>query len=170
MNRLQLATLLSWAGDQGIKGRKRLQKVVYLLQQAGCNLDCQFTLHYFGPYSRDVADACDEMVAAGLVDECVVQESSFKQYGYALKPRTRDLLSQVADSRMQPFRSLATALVNEQIWQLELGSTILYFFGQNKDWDNAFSQACQFKKVDTTAQPSQRALELAQRVASQSVN
>ncbi len=35
MNRLQLATLLSWAGDNGLQGRKRLQKVVYFLQEAG---------------------------------------------------------------------------------------------------------------------------------------
>ncbi|MFO1064120.1 MAG: hypothetical protein U0892_09680 [Pirellulales bacterium] len=34
MNRLQLATLLSWAGQDGLSGRKRLQKVVYLLQEA----------------------------------------------------------------------------------------------------------------------------------------
>lgn len=59
MNRLQLATLLSWADDQSIQGRKRLQKVVYFLQYAGCPLDCRYTLHHFGPYSRDVADACD---------------------------------------------------------------------------------------------------------------
>lgn len=69
MNRHQLATLIWWAGEAGIQGRKRLQKVVYFLQQAGCPLDCQYTLHHFGPYSRDVADACDEMVAARLVVE-----------------------------------------------------------------------------------------------------
>lgn len=69
MNRHQLATLLSLAGEQGFSGRKRLQKVVFLLQQAGCDLGCHFTLQPFGPYSLDVAHAIDEMVAAGLVIE-----------------------------------------------------------------------------------------------------
>ena len=56
MDRYQLATLSSWAGERGIQGRKRLQKVVFLLQAAGCPLSSHFTLHHYGPYSRDVAD------------------------------------------------------------------------------------------------------------------
>src|SRR5215469_12009355 len=124
MNRLQLATLLSWAGDGGLQGRKRLQKVVFFLQEAGCLLDCQFTLHHFGPYSRDVADACDEIVAAGLVEEVGGPTTGDPQYGYRLKPETRRLLQQTPDAQMQRFQALGTELINTEIWQLELGSTI----------------------------------------------
>jgi uncharacterized protein YwgA len=169
MNRLQLATLISWAGDTGLEGRKRLQKVVFFLQQAGCPLDCQYRLHYFGPYSRDVADACDEMVAAGLVIETGRPRNGAMQYDYSLKPEIRQLLEQTPDPRLQPFQPLGTELINESLWGLELGSTILFFYGQISDWNTAFAKACQFKKVDTTNESSQHALELAKRVSGQAV-
>ena len=170
MNRLQLATLLSWAGDAGIKGRKRLQKVVFFLQQAGCPLDCRFTLHHFGPYSRDVADTCDEMVAAGLIEEHGGPPTGEMQYGYTLKPATRHLLGQTADAQLRPFQTLGTDLINENLWSLELGSTILFFYGQSGDWNQALTRACEFKKVPANVVPSRVALALAQRVAARTGN
>lgn len=167
MNRLQLATLLSWAGETGIQGRKRLQKVVFFLQQAGCPLGCQYTLHHFGPYSRDVADACDEMVAAGLIEEKIEPQAGITQYGYTLKPQTLEFLRQVPQQQLQPFETIAKQLINENIWSLELGSTILFFYKQNGDWNDALAKACQFKKTEPANEFSQAALVLAQRMADQ---
>ncbi len=169
MNRLQLATLLSWAGDRGIQGRKRLQKIVFFLQQAGCDLGCRYTLHYFGPYSRDVADACDEMVAAQLIDENVVDQSGNKQYAYTLKPQTRELLRNTPENQLKKYQSLGKALVQEGIWSLELGSTILFFYRQSGDWHDALAKACTFKKSSPDEEASRAALALAQRVATQAV-
>ena len=164
MNRLQLATILSWAGESGLQGRKRLQKVVYFLQQAGCRLDCRYTLHHFGPYSRDVADACDEMVAAGLIEEEARPQSWGTQYSYKLAPRTGELLSQANDQSMEPFSSLGADLISQDIWLLELGSTIQFFYGQTRDWAEALEKACAFKKASSEAEESRKALELARRV------
>ena len=167
MNRLQLATLLSWAGETGIQGRKRLQKVVFFLQDAGCPLGCQYTLHHFGPYSRDVADACDEMVAAGLIEEKVEPQAGITQYRYLLKQQTQELLRQVPQGQMQAFEAIARELISENIWSLELGSTILLFYRQSGDWNDALTEACQFKKTEPEDEKSQISLRLAQRVASQ---
>ncbi len=133
MNRIQLATLLSWAGEAGIQGRKRLQKVAFFLQQAGCPLNCEYTLHFFGPYSRDVADACDEMVAAGLIEELGGRETGTMQYAYKLKPATREYLRQVADASMAKFEEVGKQLIQENIWRLELGSTILFHYRRSGD-------------------------------------
>jgi uncharacterized protein YwgA len=170
MNRLQLATLLSWAGDSGLQGRKRLQKVVFLLQQAGCPLDCRFVLHHFGPYSRDVAAACDEIVAAGLVDETGGPATGEMQYSYTLKPATRTLLEQTPDSQMELFEGLGRQLISTEIWPLELGSTILFFYGQTGDWDEALAHACKFKKVPAEITASQNALALVKQVQRERVN
>lgn len=173
MNRLQLATLLSWAGNGGLQGRKRLQKVVFFLQEAGCPLDCRYTLHHFGPYSRDVADACDEIVAAGLVNEIAESQNGVTQYTYALKPSTRDLVADEPDLGLRPFENLARELIDPgttPIWWLELGSTILFFLGSSANWDKAFADACDFKKVNVVDASSRRALELAQRVRDQAEN
>ena len=165
MNRLQLATLLSWAGDEGLQGRKRLQKVVFFLQEAGCPLDCQFTLHHFGPYSRDVADRCDEMVAAGLINQAGGPPNGQMHYTYALKPKAREALEQTVDAEMPRFHELGVRLIKEDLWSLELGSTILYFQDQERDWGRALNKACEFKKVVANIESSQAALALARQFA-----
>ncbi len=164
MNRRQLATLLSWAGDQGLEGRKRLQKVIFFLQQAGCPLNCDYILHHFGPYSHDVAETCDEMVAAGLIDECTVEAGGIKKYRYMLPSKTLELLSKSSDPALQPFEELGKRLIEEKMWPLELGSTILYFFEKQGDWDTAMVKACEFKDVNPHDSTSKAALELARRV------
>ena len=162
MNRLQLATLLSWAGEGGLDGRKRLQKIVYFLQYAGCPLNCDFTLHHYGPYSRDVADACDEMVAAKLLDESGGPAES-TSYTYKLYPATRGYLDHVPHQDLEQFKALGEALINENLWSLELGSTILYFYDQTEDWATAFNRACSYKKKATESTASQNALNLAKK-------
>jgi uncharacterized protein YwgA len=166
MNRLQLATLLSWAGVNGLQGRKRLQKVVFFLQEAGCPLDCDYTLHHFGPYSRDVADRSDEMVAAGLLDEKVEVINGLTQYTYTLASGIRDLVATEPDRGMDRYRELGSELMDPartNLWWLELGATILFIFRQTGDWDHALARACEFKKVKAADAPSQRAFELAKR-------
>ena len=158
MNRLQLATLLSWAGEDGIQGRKRLQKIVFFLQHAGCPLNCDYTLHHFGPYSRDVADACDEMVAAGLIVEDGGPQAKTMSYVYTLKPETRQLLKTASEEQLPPFKELGESLIQENLWTLELGSTILYYFRDTADWDSAMTNACRFKKVTPGDNKSVKAL------------
>jgi len=160
MNRLQLATLLSWAEDQRIEGRKRLQKIVYFLQCAGCPLDCHYTLHHFGPYSCDVADTCDEMVAAGLIEESG-GPSLAAPYSYKLPPTTRDLLTNTIDERVQKYMKFGKGLIEENLWSLELGSTILYFYSQTNEWDCALTKACEYKHTTPELAASQAALRLA---------
>lgn len=169
MNRLQFATLLSWAGDEGLQGRKRLQKVVFALQQIGCPLDSHFILHHYGPYSRDVADICDEMVAADLVEES--QQMGSAQYVYKLSQRTSVLLAKTnVDDRLKSFKERAEDLLKEDLWTLELGSTILYYFGQNRDWDDSMGMACDFKEKPKSDKRSQLALEFAQNLVTSAAN
>jgi uncharacterized protein YwgA len=165
MNRHQLATLLSWAGEQGFSGRKRLQKVVFFLQQAGCDLGCHYTLHHFGPYSRDVADTCDEMVAAGLVEETGGPKKGSMQYAYKLKPQILKLANEAPEPRVQQFCDLGKRLIGADLWQLELGSTILFFHRQNRDWESALKEACTFKKVPSDVAASRDSLNFAKNLA-----
>lgn len=164
MNRVQLATLLSWAGEDGLDGRKRLQKIVFFLQHAGCPLGCDYTLHHYGPYSRDVADTCDEMVAADLIEEGGGPSQGRKQYTYKLPQKTQRLLEGVSDEQMNRFETLGKRLIGEEVWPLELGSTILFFYEQGGDWGNALVEACAYKKADAEHQASKNALALAQQV------
>jgi hypothetical protein len=171
MDRYQLATLSSWAGPHGIQGRKRLQKVVFFLQAAGCSLDCRFSLHHYGPYSRDVANACDEMVAVGLFQEEVTANPAGARYGYRLTPQAVRLLAVTEQTEpfrsqsMNPYRDLGAKLLGEDLWRLELGSTILFFYPQSRDWNLALQRACEFKKVPQGTPATAGALELAREVS-----
>lgn len=170
MDKYALAKLVQWSGSGGVVGRKRLQKVVYFLQQAGCTLGAEYSLHHYGPYSRDVAEACDELVASGLLDERAEMNSVGTQYTYrlsagagesALSQTERRLAERTAD--LGTFRSLAEELLSRDLWELELGSTILYFYDKTTDWDKAAQLACEFKRrnvANETALPSARALAM----------
>lgn len=161
MNRHQLATLLSWGGEQGVSGRKRLQKVVFFLQEAGCDLGCHYTLHFFGPYSRDVADSCDEMVAAGLIIETGGPRNGAMPYSYKLTPEILESVNKSPEPNVDRFRQRGKELIKTDLWQLELGSTILFFHRQSSDWDSALKEACTFKKVPADSADSLGALSYA---------
>ncbi len=54
----------------GVVGRKRLQKIVHLLREAGNDeFKQKFILHYFGPFSRQLAAQLDYLDDVGLVTE-----------------------------------------------------------------------------------------------------
>src|SRR4051812_960917 len=117
MDKFQLAMLAQWAGADGLKGRKRLQKTVFLLQFAGCPLDADFVLHRYGPYARDVADVCDEMAAEGLLEEVIDEVSNARQYNYKIPVHTVSLLEKTAEAvparaaAIKPFETLAKNLL-----------------------------------------------------------
>ena len=48
---------------------KGMQKMIFLLQAAGCPLDAEYDLHNYGPYSQDVAQLADELTRASLLAE-----------------------------------------------------------------------------------------------------
>lgn len=176
MEKYPLAKLIQWAGPEGVKGRKCLQKIVFFLQKAGCPFGADYTLHHYGPYSRDVAEACDALVAAGILEEGVEQNAVGKQYSYTLSADTGGPAIERTEARMDEqmrttvtaFRSLAEDLLRETPWELELGSTILYFFGKSRDWDEAQRLACEFKQRNAATEPALPAAKaLAMRVHEQ---
>lgn len=171
MGKYPLVKLIQWAGPAGLHGRKRLQKVVFFLQQAGCPLDAEYTLHHYGPYSRDVAEACDELVASCLLSETPSPNTVGTQYVYTLPDLGRTAIEQTElhlpdQSRViAGFKSLAEELIQTDLWELELGSTILFFRARTAAWEEATCRACEFKKIDRSKSPSVApALALAQKV------
>src|SRR5713226_644545 len=82
MERYQLAKIVDWAGT--FRSRKRMQKLIFLLQAAGCPLDVDYDLHRYGPYSQDVARLTDEMVREKLLSERRETHPYGEQYSYVL--------------------------------------------------------------------------------------
>ena len=70
-------------------------------------------------------------------------------------------------SKCSGSKRLERSLINKHIWTLELGSTILFFYRQESNWQHALTNACEFKKVPSDAQAGQAALALAKHFEAQ---
>src|SRR4051794_19223854 len=102
MTRYQLAKLVYWA--QTIRTRKRLQKIVVMLQAAGCPIEADYRLHHFGPYSDGVAHLADEMTQLGLLVEEESSNGLGSTYDYRLSDKAKQQLQEfekTAEGRAQ---------------------------------------------------------------------
>lgn len=173
MEAYYLAKLIQWSPGSELKSRKRMQKVVYLLQTAGCkSLDAEFTLHHYGPYSQDVAALTDQMVAGGLLLEKAEpnQQMGFS-YSYQLSDEAEKSLikfeaeecGRKAASQIGQFKSKADELLKKEVRELEYAATAAYFYLQTKNWDEAENKTCEFKRIPTDGTEIRAAAVLARR-------
>jgi uncharacterized protein len=172
MNRYQLAKIVDWAGT--LHSRKRLQKVVYLLQEAGCPLQADYTLHHYGPYSQELARLTDEMVRSSLLEENSETTSFGVQYSYRLPEKTRRKLNEYERSPqsrdslgiMASFQKKAKSLIDAELKDLEIAATLVYFHRQDGNWSLAAEKTRQFKNLPAGSPLLQRAEDLAKQVVS----
>lgn len=62
------SALLALAVSNGIYGRKKLQKIVYLANCAGWDVIQDYRFHLYGPYSDYVLAEIENLSEEGLVD------------------------------------------------------------------------------------------------------
>lgn len=166
MTRYQLAKLVQWAGT--LQTRKRLQKTVYLLQQAGVPFCDQFHLHFYGPYSHDLAGTVDEMVTAGLIKE----ECLGSSYNYSLEPPVEQALEELekedygkkALAELTPFKPLFDELQETDLRVLELASTVVYHRKRGGGAEAAVKATCAFKDEPADSDNTKNAVRLAEKV------
>src|SRR5262245_4108 len=147
MTRYQLAKLIEWAGT--LRTRKKMQKVVFLLQAAGCPYGADFGLHHYGPYSQDLARLADEMVRQGLLRE----GSTGQEYHYTLSEDARAKLAEfesgsegaTAVGGVAPFAECARRLLAVEVKELEVAATVAFFRRQGHEWPAALEKTRLFK-------------------------
>ena len=112
-----------------VEGRKRLQKIVHLLKVRGArDFPYRFILHYFGPFSRELASDLDFVVGTGLVEE---QAPPGGEGSYVYTPRNPAIGKRVrrlrGHERHDPdWADLAGALAVEDTGFLETLSTVVF--------------------------------------------
>ncbi|NQT00438.1 MAG: hypothetical protein HQ580_00290 [Planctomycetes bacterium] len=151
-----------------VDSRKRLQKSIYLLQLADCPLKCDYLLHYYGPYSFELADLIDQLKGAEIIKESAdltgygnqryisqIADKGTRVLGEFEKSKTgKDLYAQI-----KRFVPLFQKLNQEDLWVLELGATVGYYYKGN--WEVALIQTAAFKKIRKDDKNLLRAIELA---------
>jgi len=91
--------VIDQAGERGIVGRTRLQKVVYFLCDR-LGIDARYAPYYYGPYSEHVARSVDSLIARGLVSEEVKKVRSDgpfegRRYTYKVTPEGREVVASI---------------------------------------------------------------------------
>lgn len=173
MNMYALTKLIS--SVEFVDARKRLQKAVFLLQQAGCDLGAEYFLHFYGPYSRDVAEATDQLAAEGILLETPqTQAYGSPQYSYSVTPRGREVLGNYERSPegaeavkgIRPHLERFQRLNGVPLWTLELAATIVFYHSQGElEWEDAEKKTAEFKQVAPNASVLREASELARQFA-----
>lgn len=115
-----------------VEGRKRLQKIVHLLGASGAReFRHRFVLHYFGPFSRELAADLDFLQAAELLLEKAPPEGTSGAYVYTL-PSSEDVEERLRTLSPQPGDStpawvdLAAKLNQADTRTLEALSTVVF--------------------------------------------
>jgi uncharacterized protein YwgA len=170
MTRYQLLKLVSWVGT--LHSRKRLQKVAFLLQAGGCPLEADFFLDTIGPYSDDVRHVVDELVVLSLLTEHSEKNGAGEVYSYSLAEPAREQLAQLEQtergrrlaSQMAPFEGLARSLLQEDVKELDVAASMLYFRRLGYDWGDAVAKARSLKSLPADGPLVARAEKLARSV------
>ncbi len=54
---------------QTVKGRKKMQKIVHLLEMVGLDLPFKYEYHHYGPYSAELQEEINYLVQHGFLSE-----------------------------------------------------------------------------------------------------
>lgn len=171
MTKYQLAKLIQLAG--GINSRKRVQKTVHLLQAAGCPLEVSdYRLHFYGPYSFELAEQLDSMVKSEILVESQCETQFGPQFNYQFNSDfTESLETFESTSRgrelktdLEGYQTLLTQLSDKGSRVLELASTIVSFREGGNSREIAISETADFKREDVQSQSMQEAQDLAEDV------
>jgi uncharacterized protein YwgA len=166
MKEYWLAKLIGSVGE--VKSRKQLQKSVYLLQVAGCPLKCDYVLHYYGPYSFELAELTARLKGAGVIEEKPVDVGFGRQYSCNLDPTIGESLlrnfektgeGKKAYKDIEKFIERFKYLNSKKLWLLELAATVAFLF--QGDWETAKKQTAAFKKIPFPEDNLSQATDLA---------
>ncbi len=127
---LNLLQLIDYLGGS-VDGRKKLQKLVYLIQHKGGPFQEVFQYHLYGPFSEQLANEIEEMKVFGLVRETQEPTSSGYKYRYSITKHGTQLLQSLSDSGLKPFKELIAELGQYDARDLELKATILFLAESN---------------------------------------
>lgn len=126
MNIEKLVTdIVSLNKDQRLVGKTRLQKTFYLLDQLGMNSGADFTYHYYGPYSADVASAA-EMATLFYNFDATERVSGARSVPYTSYSSRETAPARLGGLSSSTAQSALNAMVQVSDTVLELAATMVF--------------------------------------------
>jgi uncharacterized protein len=97
--------------DEPVRGRTMMQKIVFILRSRFYAFkDFTYSLHYYGPFSRDLANQLDFLVARGLVEEDEVPTGGALRYDIYITEDGRRKIGTESSRQVNDMVSMARGL------------------------------------------------------------
>lgn len=109
-----------------VVGRKKLQKMIYILKKIGLPFQEKYAFHFYGPYSEELTLRIEELCNLGFITEEKQEKGHYYQYQYQLTEAGRSFLDQVQDDLPQCKQQIKQ-LNDQRSRFLELVATMLFF-------------------------------------------
>lgn len=147
-----------------IETRKKVQKIVHILQAMGAPFPERFDFHHYGPFSSELWREIEAFEAEGLVTEAAIQGNLPT---FRLEPTNKLLSLLEEDSGVddEPWVEWAEELNAKRPRRLEGISTLLYFHQRLwpvQTWSSKFKEL-KPQLMDEYEQCHAEAMELLQR-------
>lgn len=114
------------ATAEGITGRKKMQKMIYILKKLGVPFQEKYEFHIYGPYSEELTARVEELCDMGFLSEEREDKGSYVQYKYAVTQEGNDFRGTLKESILDS-PEVAGKLNGKSSRFLELTATLLYF-------------------------------------------
>lgn len=109
-----------------VTGRKKLQKMIYILQQCRVPFEEKYQFHFYGPYSEELTLRVEELCNLNFLNEEKEEKSNYHQYHYSITEDGATFLKQF-EVNIPGIEDRISVLQDCSARFLELVSTVLYF-------------------------------------------
>ncbi|BFH60496.1 YwgA family protein [Paenibacillus azoreducens] len=127
-----------------VYGRKKVQKMVHLLETSGTELPFKYEYHYYGPYSAEVQEEIGFLVQQGFLDEIKHDEA----YEYVITDRGRNFKTTLEDDggySIDLNERLLNSMTKESSQFLEMVSTYAFLIDSGYEAGSAREKALELK-------------------------
>lgn len=146
---------LAGAPRNRIQGKKRLQKILAIAQDLGEQIDTEFRLFHYGPFSADVAAHSDFLYYTGKID-CAEEQIGPNGYFTTVYTLSQNVQPVPNAERLQRIASYLSGFTT---LELEIASTLSHFLRSNSI-GRAEARTKEFKREKAAPQILTKAKEI----------
>lgn len=110
----------------GVTGRKKLQKMIYIAKKMDFPFQEKYELHIYGPYSEELTLRVEELCEMGFLSETCEDKGSYVQYSYGVTEEGNGFIRE-AEEPAELLGDCIAKMKAKSSRFLELVSTLLYF-------------------------------------------
>lgn len=115
-----------------VTGRKKLQKMIYILQKCHVPFEERYQFHFYGPYSEELTLRVEELCNLNFIDEIIEDKGNYFQYHYHITDQGEKFLQQFKLD-MPDMSERVNELKLKSARFLELVATMFYFDDLSKE-------------------------------------